>query len=95
MTLIQTNAGYWLQQRHGNTFKFNAAGLLTNIVDQYGQSVNLTYNASNWVSTVKDWQNRHTLTFNYTGTPSRLTSVSDGTRTVDYGYSTVYNPQGT
>ncbi|MGH7988880.1 MAG: DUF6531 domain-containing protein, partial [Limisphaerales bacterium] len=93
MTLIQTNSAYWLEQRHGNTFKFNAAGYLTNIVDQYGQSLNLTYNSSNWVSTVKDWKNRQ-FTFTYSGTPSRLTSVSDGTRTVDYGYSTTYSPQG-
>ena len=93
MTLIQTNSAYWLEQRHGNTFKFNAAGYLTNIVDQYGQSLNLTYNSSNWVSTVKDWKNRQ-FTFTYSGTPSRLTSVSDGTRTVNYGYSTTYSPQG-
>ena len=32
------------------------------------------------------------LTFNYTS--GQLTSVSDGTRTVGYGYSTTYNPQG-
>ena len=94
MTLTQSGSTYSLQQRHGNTFKFNAAGFLTNIVDQYSQSLNLTYNASNWVSTVKDWQNRSTFTFTYSGTPSRLASVSDGTRTVNYGYATTYNPQG-
>ncbi len=93
-TLTQNGSTYSLQQRHGNTFNFNALGLLTSIVDPYSQSLNLTYNASNWVSTVKDWQNRHTFTFNYTGTPQRLASVSDGTRTVSYGYSTTYNPQG-
>jgi RHS repeat-associated protein len=94
MTLTQSGSTYSLQQRHGNTFKFNAAGFLTNIVDQYSQSLNLTYNASNWVSTVKDWQNRHTFTFTYSGTPSRLASVTDGTRTVSYGYATTYNPKG-
>ena len=88
MNLLQTNSAYWLQMRHGNTFKFNPAGFLTNIVDQYGQSLNLTYNASNWVSTIKDWQNRATFTFTYSGTPQRLASVSDGTRTVSYGYTT-------
>ena len=93
MTLIQTNGVYWLQKRHDKTFMFNSVGLLTNIVDQYGQSLNLTYNSSNWVSTVKDWKNRQ-FTFNYSGTPSRLTSVSDGTRTINYGYSTAYNSQG-
>jgi len=94
MTLLQTNSSFWLQMRHGNTFKFNSAGYLTNIVDQYGQALNLTYNTSNWVSTIKDWQNRSTFTFTYSGTPSRLASVSDGTRTVSYGYATTYNSQG-
>ncbi len=93
-TLTQSGGAYTLQMRHGNTFTFNPSGLLTNIADQYGQAVNLTYNSSNWVSTVKDCQNRHTFTFNYSGTPSRLSSVSDGTRTVSYGYSTAYNSQG-
>lgn len=87
MTLLQTNSSYWLQMRHGNTFKFNAAGFLTNIVDQYGQSLSLTYNPSNWVSTIKDWKSR-TFTFTYSGTPQRLASISDGTRTVSYGYTT-------
>ena len=93
-SLAQNGSAYSLTLRHGNKFNFNAGGLLTNIVDQYGQSLNLTYNASNWVATVKDWQNRHTVTFNYSGTPWRLASVSDGARTVNYSYSTAYNPQG-
>lgn len=92
-TLIQTNSAYQLQMRHGNTFKFNGSGYLTNIVDQYGNGLKITYNASNWVQTVTDWTNR-TFTFTYSGTPSQLASVSDGTRTVRYGYSTAYNPQG-
>jgi RHS repeat-associated protein len=93
MSLIKTNSHYNLQERHGNTFKFNAAGFLTNIVDQYNQALTMTYNSSNWVQTVKDWKNRQ-LTFNYTGTPQRLTSITDGTRTVSYGYSTTYSSQG-
>jgi len=91
MTLTQNNSAYSLVQRHGNTFNFDSQGRLTNIVDQYSQPLTVTYNTSNLVSTVKDWKNR-TLTFNYTG--SQLTSVSDGTRTVTYGYSTTYSPQG-
>ena len=79
-TLTASNSAYSLLMRHGNRFNFNGAGLLTNITDQYSQPLNLTYNSSNWVSTVTDWKNR-TFTFNYSGTPSRLTSVSDGTRT--------------
>jgi RHS repeat-associated protein len=92
-TLTQSNSAYSLLLRHGNTFNFNSSGLLTNIMDQYSQALNLTYNASNWVSTVADWKSR-TFTFTYSGTPQRLVSVTDGTRTVSYGYATTYNPQG-
>jgi RHS repeat-associated protein len=92
MTLTRNGSGYALQQRHDNTYNFNSNGLLTSIVDQYNNSLALTYTNS-LVSTVTDWKNR-TFTFNYTGTPLQLTSVSDGTRTVHYGYSTAYNPQG-
>lgn len=92
-TLTQNGSSYSLSQRHGNTFNFDSLGRLTNIVDRYNQSLKVTYNSSNWVSTVTDWTNR-TLTFAYSGTPSRLASVSDGTRTVKYGYSTTYNTNG-
>jgi RHS repeat-associated protein len=84
MTLIQTNGTYWLQERHGNTFKFNPLGYMTNIVDQYNQSLKVAYNASNWVSTITDWKNR-VFTFNYSG--NKLTSISDGIRTVSYNVS--------
>ncbi len=94
-TLASNGPAFTLTQRHGNTFKFDAAGRLTNIVDQYGQSESLTYNKSNWVSTVTDWKNRK-LTFNYSAAPTqtRLTSVSDGTRTVFYQYAITNNAQG-
>ena len=92
-TLTQSSGAYTLQMRHGNKFNFNSSGLLTNIVDQYSQTLNLTYNASNWVSTVKDWKNR-TLHLQLHRHAVTLTSVSDGTRTVCYGYSTTYNSQG-
>ena len=94
MTLIQTNSVFWLQQRHGNTFKFDSAGRLTNIVDQYSQPLKLTYgtgSASNLVATVTDWKSR-TLTFSYNS--GQLTNVSDGTRSVQFGYSTAYSAQG-
>lgn len=87
MTLIQTNSNYWLQERHGRTFQFDTLGRLTDIVDQYNNSLSLTYNTSNWVSTVKDWKSR-TFTFNYTG--SQLTSVADNSspsRSIFYGYN--------
>jgi RHS repeat-associated protein len=88
MTLAQNGSAYSLSQRHGNTFQFDALGRLTNIVDQYSQSVTLTYNTSNLVSTVTDWKKNRTLTFGYTG--SQLTSVSDNSspaRSISYGYT--------
>ena len=93
MTLLQTNSSFWLQMRHGNTFKFNPAGFLSSIVDQYNQTLTITNNASNWVSSVTDSKNR-SITFNYTGTPQRLASVTDGARTIYYGYTTNSNPLG-
>jgi RHS repeat-associated protein len=93
-TLSGTPSAYVLQMRHGNKFTFNSSGYLSTIVDQYNNTLNLTYNSSNWVSTVKDWSNRHTLTFNYSGSPLRLTSVTDGSRTVNYGYGNTYSSQG-
>ncbi|MEI8121841.1 MAG: RHS repeat-associated core domain-containing protein [bacterium] len=89
MTLAKTNGAYWLRERHGNTFKFNTSGLLTNIVDQYDKGLTVAYNASNCVSTVTDWKNRQ-LAFTYNGTPWRLASIADNTtpaRTVSFGYT--------
>jgi RHS repeat-associated protein len=88
MTLAQNGSAYSLSMRHGNTFQFDALGRLTNIVDQYSQSVTLTYNTSNLVSTVTDWKKNRTLTFGYTG--SQLTSVTDNSsppRSISYGYT--------
>ncbi|MBI5386719.1 MAG: RHS repeat protein [Verrucomicrobia bacterium] len=93
MTLATNSTGYALQERHGNIFQFNAARRLTNILDQYNQTLSVTHNASNWVDRVSDWKGRY-LQFNYSGTPQRLTSVSDGTRTVAYGYSTDFSSRG-
>jgi len=85
-TLIKTNGGYWLLERHGRTFKFDASGLLTNITDPYNQSLTITYDSSNRVQTIRDWKNR-SLTFTYTG--DKLTSVKDSAnRVVRYLYAT-------
>jgi YD repeat-containing protein len=85
MTLTQTNGAYSLQERHGRTFQFGTNTVLTNIADQYGQSMKLTYNANNLLTNVTDWANR-SLTFTYTG--GALASVADSTgRSVSYGYT--------
>ncbi len=84
MTLTQSGSTYSLQQRHGNTFNFDSQGRLNTIVDQYGNTLSLTYTNS-LVKTVTDWKGR-SLTFTYTG--SKLASVVDSTgRSVSYGYS--------
>ena len=91
---LSKGSTYSLQQRHGNKFVFDSQGRLTNIVDQYSQPLSITYNSSNWVQTVTDWKGRY-FTFNYSGSPQRLASVSDSTgRSVNYGYSTSYSSQG-
>ena len=89
LTLLKTNSVYQLVERHGNTFKFDGNKRLTNIVDQYNQALKLTYNSSNWVTTVTDWKNR-VLTLNYSGSPLRLTSVTNNGagRSVIFGYAT-------
>ena len=84
---MKTNSVYWLKQRHGNTFRFDTLGRLATIVDPYNQSMTLTYTNNNWVDQVTDWKSR-TLRFGYGGTPLRLTSVSDGSRSVAYAYTT-------
>ena len=85
MTLTKTNGAFVLQERHGRTFKFSANNVLTNITDQYGQSMKLAYNSSNLVQNVTDWKGR-SLTFTYTG--GELTSVADDSgRSVSYGYT--------
>ncbi len=91
MTLLKTNGVFWLQERHGSTFRFNDQGLLASVVDLHNQSLNITYGSNNRVETVSDWKGR-TLTFNYTG--ARLTSVTDGTRSVSYAYTNAFSPQG-
>jgi YD repeat-containing protein len=93
-TLTQNGSSYSLQMRHGNKFNFDSLGRLTNIVDQYSQPLNVAYlsSTSSLPQKVTDWKGR-TLTFAYTG--NQLTSVADSAgRSISYGYSTAYNPQG-
>ena len=92
-TLTQSNSAYSMLQRNGNTFNFDSLGRLTNLVDQYGAALTVSYlnSTSSLPYQVTDWKGRQ-LTFAYTG--GQLTSASDGTRTVNYGYSTAYNSQG-
>jgi YD repeat-containing protein len=87
-TWTLTNLGtYKLQERHGNAFIFNSSKQLTSITNQSGDTLSLTY-TSGKLTKATDWKSR-TLTFTYSGTPSRLASVADNSgRTVTYGYTT-------
>lgn len=88
LSLTKTASAYTLQERNGNTFKFNPVGLLTNIVDQYNQSLKLKYNGDNLLTNAADWKGR-SLAFTYSGTPARLASVtSSAGGSVAYAYAT-------
>jgi RHS repeat-associated protein len=86
MTLTKGST-YQLQERHGNTFNFNSSKQLAVITNQSGDSLSLTY-TSGQLTQASDWKGR-TLTFSYSGSPSRLNSVTDSSgRSVSYGYTT-------
>lgn len=90
MALLQTNSIYWLLERNGKTFKFDSTGRLTNLVDQYNQTLTVSYLAatSSLPQTITDWKGR-SLTLTYSGTPQRLASVSTSTgQGVSFGYTT-------
>ena len=85
MTLIANGGGWQAQERHGNTYNFDSTGRLTTIVDIFGKTLTVAYNASNKVSTVTDAYAR-SLTFNYAG--AQLLSVTDSTgRSVSFNYN--------
>ena len=78
LTLGRSSGTYALRERCGRAFNFDSSNRLASITDPYNQALNLSYNASNWVSQVSDWTNRW-FTFNYSGSPLQLTSVTDST----------------
>ncbi|HTI72502.1 MAG TPA: RHS repeat-associated core domain-containing protein [Candidatus Limnocylindria bacterium] len=99
MTLTKPGSAYILQQRHGNTFNFDATTKrLNTIVDVYGKTMTFTYDTSSGrLTSVKDCWNPsspRTLSFTYnTATTPQLTSITATTgtdvaaRTVSFGYT--------
>ena len=84
-TLAPNGSGWQVQERHGNSYNFDASGHLTSIADLWGKTLNVAYNGSDQVSTVTDAYAR-SLTFTYTG--GKLASVADSTgRTVSFTYN--------
>ncbi len=76
-----------LRERHGSIYTFDSGNenRITTIEDQWGNSQEFVYSGVK-LSSVKDCYNR-TLTFNYAGGGDKITSVTDGTRTVGLGYT--------
>jgi len=73
-----------LDVKNKRLYIFSSAGLLTSISDGLGNQHSLAHNGSDQITSVTDGVGR-TLTFTNTGT--KLTSVTDGTRTVSFAYT--------
>lgn len=83
--LVEESNGYRMANpRSQRIYTFDAEGNLTTIADGKGNELTLSYDGSGQLMEVSDGLGR-TLTFSYDG--DRLTSVSDGSRTVQFGYS--------
>ena len=89
LTMITSGAdqgGYQLVNKDMQTEIFNAAGLLTKQIDQYGNTTHYQYNSSNAVTQITDYAGR-TTTYGYDSTSGLLTSITDNTgRTTTLGY---------
>ncbi len=68
----------------GVTMNFNSAGQISTWTNAAGASVSFSY-AGGLLSTIKNSATSRQLTLEYSG--SEISSVSDGSRTVSYGYS--------
>ncbi len=73
-----------LELRSQTLYQFNSTGRLLSISDGKGNVHTLTYNGTDQLLQVSDGLGRN-LSMTYTG--SELTSVSDGTRTVTFGFN--------
>jgi RHS repeat-associated protein len=78
------NLGWTLQERHGNTWTFDATGKLSTLKDPWNKTLTITYGGEK-VSTVTDAYGR-SLVFTYTG--ENLTRVADSTgRQLNFTFS--------
>jgi RHS repeat-associated protein len=93
---------YHLTERNGPTWNFDTSNRLAQIVDLWGKTLTLAYNANGDVQTVTDAYGR-SLTFTYAGTGGALSSVSDNSTpartaalTVDSGnnLTSLSDPEG-
>ncbi len=98
MTLTKNGSGnFQLRERNGRLFAFNSDKQLEMIEDVYGKKLTITYDGSKRPETITDWTNR-VLALGYSGTPARLTSITNTTgslvRTVTYQYTTNFSTEG-
>ncbi len=86
-SLAKSNGLFSLQERNGLSYVFNASNKVATITNPDGKSMVFTYVADT-LTQVKDAYNR-TLAFGYSG--DRLTSVTDGDRTVSFQHGATGN----
>ncbi len=72
------------RNKQGATMSFDASGQISNWKNAAGATVNFTY-ANGQLSTVSNPDTGRQLTLSYNG--NLISSVSDGTRSVSYGYT--------
>jgi YD repeat-containing protein len=88
-TLSQNSTSWVLQFLNGEQRQFSlATGMLTAIIDRNGNTIQISYDSSNRLSTVTDPASRH-IYFDYTGSSTLVSSVTtDFGMTFSYTYDT-------
>jgi YD repeat-containing protein len=91
-TMTDGSPSWTMTAKNGEKRLFAAAtGVLTSIIDRNGNTTQLSYDASNRLTTITDPASRH-LTFTYVGPSSNL--VSTVTSDVGITFSYAYDGQG-
>ncbi|MBQ9562367.1 MAG: RHS repeat protein, partial [Lachnospiraceae bacterium] len=105
LTITGSSSARTLKDAKNNQYKFNASGLLYEIVDQSGNKLNLTYNSSSQITALTRTQNgagtENIASFSY-DSDGYLASVTDSaSRTTSFTYtsggslSMITHPDGT
>ena len=91
LLLNKTANGYELRKRGENTYIFNTIGKLISIKDPAGNTVALTYDVENKLTSIKDVMGRTIFTFAYNA-GGRISGVTDiAGRTMTYEYDAIGN----
>ncbi len=89
VSLIRTNGVYVMQERNASKYTFNTNNLIAAIADPDGNTLTFSYDANTTNLQTVTSSFGPQMTFVYTS--NRVTSVSDGSRTVYYHYDTKNN----